>query len=568
MKTLSCFTAIALAAGLACLNDPTVPATPSLSAQDAYHLVYFRANGPAVIRLHIRRDDSSVHERWNRFLIRLFEHLDTDGNGLLSSEELAMAPPAPFLVSALFGSAQPVLAPDARPVPEMAMTLVGGKVTREGLANYYRMSGVEPFRSSYQDQSSRTEAVTEALFKHLDLNHDGKLSKEELLAATSSLSRLDLNDDEMIAVDEILPTRDAMLPDGVLMQPPKMQSLSDSTPFFLMAPSESRARFITALLGHYDKDATETLSPSQVGLDKDLFDKLDVNHDGKLDRRELAKFLDHAPVDLEVVLQTLDNSSGSDTIQVLKPANLAGTQPVNRPLRCPLGDVLVTFQAGSTLSGDLKPQRLLLEKQFKSLDKKNQGFVTKEMAEGSNLLATIFPFADRDRDGKLTAKELAAFVDLLDKGMGSSLTLTIMDRGRGLFDLLDPAHFGQLRQYDLLRAWDRLAVFDTNRDDCITKEEVPRQFDIVLRYSAGLSDPLPALKDLPRPPGSGSNPVKETSSNVPLWFRKMDRNGDGYVSLREFLGSKEDFRKIDTDGDGLISPEEARQAQEKLKPNK
>ena len=45
-----------------------------------------------------------------------------------------------------------------------------------------------------------------------------------------------------------------------------------------------------------------------------------------------------------------------------------------------------------------------------------------------------------------------------------------------------------------------------------------------------------------------------------IWFHKMDKNQDGDVSLREFLGSRADFQRLDTDGDGLISWEEALQA--------
>jgi hypothetical protein len=37
----------------------------------------------------------------------------------------------------------------------------------------------------------------------------------------------------------------------------------------------------------------------------------------------------------------------------------------------------------------------------------------------------------------------------------------------------------------------------------------------------------------------------------------MDRNHDGDVSAREFLGTAEDFRKLDADGDGLIDAKEA-----------
>jgi hypothetical protein len=40
----------------------------------------------------------------------------------------------------------------------------------------------------------------------------------------------------------------------------------------------------------------------------------------------------------------------------------------------------------------------------------------------------------------------------------------------------------------------------------------------------------------------------------------MDRNGDGLLSPREFLGPIEVFRKLDRDGDGFISIAEAEQA--------
>ncbi len=73
-------------------------------------------------------------------------------------------------------------------------------------------------------------------------------------------------------------------------------------------------------------------------------------------------------------------------------------------------------------------------------------------------------------------------------------------------------------------------------------------------------------------PGVRTDPRRPAAPpRGPLWFRKMDLNGDGDISPREWLGTPELFKQIDKDGDGLISVEEAeryerRRQREKDKP--
>ena len=46
----------------------------------------------------------------------------------------------------------------------------------------------------------------------------------------------------------------------------------------------------------------------------------------------------------------------------------------------------------------------------------------------------------------------------------------------------------------------------------------------------------------------------------PIWFQRMDRNLDGDLTWKEFLGPRHVFEELDLDHDGLISPEEAEKA--------
>ena len=186
--------------------------------------------------------------------------------------------------------------------------------------------------------------------------------------------------------------------------------------------------------------------------------------------------------------------------------------------------------------------------QFKKLENK-AGFVERKAVENEPALLALFSIADRNTDDKVDAAERDAALKVLAPLANCRVDVAFADQGSGLFELLDRNGDGRLSPRELVEATRVLMPF-AGPDKCVGPKDLIRRFNVRSRV-----EPMPTgLSVLPRQTAEETKPA----ATPPAWFTKMDRNGDGDVSLREFVGPIDLFRKLDRDGDGLISPAEAK----------
>ncbi len=98
-----------------------------------------------------------------------------------------------------------------------------------------------------------------------------------------------------------------------------------------------------------------------------------------------------------------------------------------------------------------------------------------------------------------------------------------------------------------------LMTRDRNGDGALDSHEIPRRIKLELARGVDLPNQIRAVGGRNRSRRS----VGRRNSSGPLWFRKMDRNHDGDLSPKEFIGPRKAFERLDRDGDGLIDVQEA-----------
>ena len=227
-------------------------------------------------------------------------------------------------------------------------------------------------------------------------------------------------------------------------------------------------------------------------------------------------------------------------------------------------DLRVAEGAPSAPAKVLRQQYLA---EFKAADRDNNGYLDEQEAMQSRLFRNLFKAMDRDGDGKLFEKEVVAYLDAMEDlqsaAAAGSASAAFADDSRGLFDLVDLNHDGRLSLREMRQMVQLIDALDKDGDGKIGRDEIQKRYQIVFRqgpaagpgYASGGRVVVFASNGMRAPAAPPPGPERG-----PLWFRKMDRNHDGDVSHKEFLGTDEEFKRLDLDGDGLISVEEAEKA--------
>lgn len=334
----------------------------------------------ASLRLRVELDGQPLAEAIRPRFAKLFSHLDRDGNQKLNADELAAAPSAGWLRRATWGylagnHVEPITLAEADSDHDDSVSLPELQV-------WYATHGVGTI-TAVAARSQMTRVLTDALWRTLDDDRDGRLSAEELVAAPERLRKLDEDDDDLVSAREIASS---------VEQPYPFATSRLSEPHFEIAPR------------------TEP----------------------------------HQTTDLPVVARlSLKNSIA----EVARVQATDSTTVVSNGITFPVGDCvgsLLPAQSRANRWRDLiEPQA---QAHFRAADKDQDDAVTAdEAAHAPNRsLRTLFDFADHNRDRRVTTAEWQTALETLAPVAESNVLLTILIHERSLFELVDQNRDGSL----------------------------------------------------------------------------------------------------------------------------
>ena len=544
---------------------------------DTQEVVIFTPTRPVRVRLSVQLEGKSVGEAWGEKLRAGFDHFDRDKDDSLSAKEVGnIFSDTGVTMMMQNGFYQPT--PQDRPSLDRLDSDGDGKVSYAEYVAYYRGATALVLRGQPAVAENATgAAVTESLFKMMDANADGKLTKDEVKAIEKLLAGKDADEDECLSQAELVPNlfdprggRQIRVPVGFDPNGQPVPVPAGSQTVLTYQPGRIPGTLTQQVIKRYDKDGDFDLTRDESGFDELTFSRLDRSGDGKLDGEELDAWRT-GPADLDVSMSLAAKAVDCVAKITTNEKDVAARgftvkQTESGRLLVRNGRQPIEFWAYAAVVGFRQPA---MKTQYQYLFQQAAGgkdHVLEKDLNGPNavqfqFLRTLFDAADADADGKLTKAEFDGYFDLQDSFRNVALSVTPAVQTPTLFQLLDENRDGRLGVRELRTAWDRLLPLEPGNAEVVTRNAIMPTVSLRLSRSLerfNINQQVDLRFQQP-------NQQVMVPQKGPVWFRKMDRNADGDVSRSEFLGTKAEFDAIDTDKDALISLEEAEAYDKKMR---
>ncbi|MBC7816103.1 MAG: hypothetical protein IAG10_04310 [Planctomycetaceae bacterium] len=530
-------TSLASAVALIAAALPLSAAEPAKTSE-IRDVILMLEKGPLHLRVHVAVGGQSPQDARRASLDRLLKTLDADGDGKLSQREAERSP--------LFREKQ-------RPKAEAFLQEIGASsaFSRRDMEQRFERFGGETV--VYRQNASTSESDN-TVFKMLDANKDGVVDATEMQDSVDLLLAKDLDDDECVTLDELAPP--PIVPANQLAVPTDEPRPPTSTVADLLRDTNQLA-LADQLLLKYDKDRNRKLSTDELGWSKERLKTCDTDGDGQLNKKELGG-LQKSPVDIELAVDVV-RKEGQPMLRTL--ASLGDrTDGDKYPdlATISLPTAVVTFSSREV--DPFEASMTIALRTFNELDVDNNGYLDKdETMTRERFGRGLFDQIDADSDGKIFGEEMKEFIRSRGEPVATTCQITVFDDGAGFFSTLDSNSDRRISMREMRYADKTLVKMQRDDKPGLGEFEPARRYRI--EFVRGIFNPFgnPDRPANPRMPQAVVETIKPRPVG-PIWFQRWDRNNDGDITWREFLGPRDAFEQLDADRDELIDPKEAESA--------